>query len=183
MWYFSRMIESALPALSVRQLPDGSHELLLGDDVFWRAAEAPSGFPDWEIGAAAARAMHAALARRAPATPPEVLRGAEVEAALDLVHDALETLKAFAKDYVPTPALELHEVVTPAADIVRVLQVRDPEFYGRILRGESSDVAQLAKALPRLKAALQAARARAAEPPSLLARLLGRLRGTRLADD
>lgn len=177
------MVDSALPALSVRQLPDGTHELLLDGEVFWQAAEAPSGFPDWEIGAAAARAMHAALARQAPVIPPDVLRGAEIEAALDLVHDALETLKAFAKDYVPTPALELHEVVTPAADIVRVLQVRDPEFYERILRGESSDVARLAKALPRLKAALQAARTRAAERPSFMARLRARLGGARLADD
>jgi len=183
MWYFSRMTDSALPALSVRQLPDGTHELLLGDDVFWQAAEAPSGFPDWEIGVAAARAMHAAMRRHLPEAPPEVLGGAEVEAALDLVHDALETLKAFAKDYLPTPALELHDIVTPAADIVRVLQVRDPEFYGRILRGEGSDVVRLAKALPKLKAALQAARARAGGRPSLMARLRARLGRARLADD
>jgi hypothetical protein len=176
------MTDSALPAFSVRQRADGTHELLLGDDVFWQAPEAPSGFPDWEVGAAAARAMHAALHRQLPATT-NALSGAEVEAALDLVHDALETLKAFAKHYVPTPALELHEVVTPAADIVRVLQVRDPEFYDRILRGESSDVARLAKALPKLKAALEVARARAGERPSFMARLRARFGGARLADD
>src|SRR4051812_36256573 len=120
------MIEpAALPALSVRQLPDGTHELLLGDDVIWQATEAPSGFPDWEIGVAAARALHAAMHGHVSAAPPNLLGGAEVEAALDLVHEALETLKAFAQDYVPPPALELHDVVAPAADIVRVLQVRD----------------------------------------------------------